>query len=248
VHSLATRDAARRLFDAGRSTVQIAHEFGVARSTVRVWCTAVLATDAVSERCPRCRLTPELPADLTGYAYLLGQYLGDGHLAISGGRVPMLRIACTAAYPAIMDEVEQAMRTLLAKSVCRVGMPGCFHVKSYSKHWPCLFPQHGPGPKHLRPIVLAPWQQEIVDAEPRALLRGLIHSDGYRGVNCVTVRGKDYQYVRYLFSNESRDILRICGDALDRVGAQWRYNRPNSISVAKRDSVALLDTFIGPKC
>jgi len=248
VHQLMTRQLARRLFGAGVSKAQIARELGVNRSTVRVWCTTVLPTDAVTERCPRCRLTPELPADLTGYAYLLGQYLGDGHLAIGGGRVPTLRIACTAAYPAIMDEVEHAMRGLLAKSVFRVAQPGCFHVKSYSKHWPCLFPQAGAGPKHLRPIVLVPWQQEIVDAEPRALLRGLIHSDGYRGVNGVTVRGKDYQYVRYLFSNESTDILKICGDALDRIGAQWRYNRPNSISVAKRDSVALLDTFIGPKC
>lgn len=31
-----------------------------------------------------------------------------------------------------------------------------------SKHWPCLFPQHGPGRKHHRRIALEPWQEAIV--------------------------------------------------------------------------------------
>jgi hypothetical protein len=101
--------------------------------------------------------------------------------------------------------------------------------------------------KHTRPIVLEPWQQEIVDAHPRPLLRGLIHSDGCRAINRVTVRGREYAYPRYLFANESGDILRICGDALDRIGADWRHNRRNSVSVARGRSVALLDAFIGPK-
>jgi hypothetical protein len=36
-------------------------------------------------------------------------------------------------------------------------------VNAYSKHWPCLFPQHGPGVEHKRSIELVPWQQRIVD-------------------------------------------------------------------------------------
>ena len=79
---------------------------------------------------------------------------------------------------------------------------------------------------------------------PRPLLRGLFHSDGCRCVNTVTRRGRIYRYPRYLFSNRSSDILRICGDALDLVGAAWRYNRAYSISVARAESVALLDSFI----
>ncbi len=63
----------------------------------------------------------------------------------------------------------------------------------------------------------------------------------------VRAGGKRYSYPRYFFYNESADILRICGQALDQVGARWRYNRANSISVARRQSVALLDSFIGPK-
>jgi hypothetical protein len=30
----------------------------------------------------------------------------------------------------------------------------CLEVYSFSKHWPCLFPQHGPGRKHERKIQL----------------------------------------------------------------------------------------------
>jgi hypothetical protein len=37
------------------------------------------------------------------------------------------------------------------------------------------------------------------------------------------------------------------GDALDQAGVEWRFDRPNSISVARRASVALLDEHIGPK-
>jgi hypothetical protein len=54
---------------------------------------------------------------------------------------------------------------------------GCVVVNASWKHWPCLFPQHGPGKKHLRTIELVPWQREIAGKEPGRLLRGLIHSD-----------------------------------------------------------------------
>jgi hypothetical protein len=39
---------------------------------------------------------------------------------------------------------------------------GCVEALSYSRHWPCLFPQSGPGRKHLRKIELQPWQRTIV--------------------------------------------------------------------------------------
>lgn len=181
------------MFDNGCSQAEIARRLGVNRSTVRAWCAGPLPSDRSHQRCPRCRMPAEAPAGVGRYAYLLGQYLGDGHLTLTA-RVPALRIACAASYPAIMDEVEQAMRATLAKSVFRVAGQGCYHVTSYSKHWPCLFPQAGPGRKHERSITLKPWQQEIVDAQPRALLRGLIHSDGCRVINRVTIKGREYAY------------------------------------------------------
>jgi hypothetical protein len=64
-------------------------------------------------------------------------------------------------------------------------------VKSYSKHWPCLFPQHGPGRKHHRKIELEQWQFAIARKYPGELARGLFHSDGWRGVNRVRRRLAD---------------------------------------------------------
>jgi hypothetical protein len=132
--------------------------------------------------------------------------------------------------------------------VQRIGMT---EVKITSKHWPCLFPQHGPGPKHLRKIELAEWQEDIVSQYPGDFVRGLMHSDGCRGMNRVkrTLRDGDhwYEYPRYLFVNHSTDILQLCGEALDRLGVEWRYSKRTTISVAKRDAVARLDEFVGPK-
>ena len=138
-----------------------------------------------------------------------------------------------------------------ASAVFGVQRIGMTEVKSYSKHWPCLFPQHGPGMKHTRKIELAAWQQVIVNRYPGDLARGLFHADGYRGVNRVRRVLADgerwYAYPRYLFSNKSEDILGLCGAALDRLGVEWRFARPDVISVAKRAAVALLDEFVGPK-
>jgi len=45
----------------------------------------------------------------------------------------------------------------------------------------------------------------------------------------------------------SADIHRLCGEALDRLGVEWRFSRPITISVARRAAVARLDEFVGPK-
>ncbi len=106
-----------------------------------------------------------------------------------------------------------------SRPVHRVRAVGYTSVVSYWKHWPCLFPQHGPGPKHRRTIALADWQHEIVAEHPQLFLRGLFNSDGCRVTNWTTrpVAGqpKRYEYPRYLFSNESPDIMHLCQRALD---------------------------------
>jgi hypothetical protein len=95
------------------------------------------------------------------------------------------------------------------------------------------------------------WQQVIVDRYPGEFARGLFHSDGYRGMNRVwRVRADGvhwYEYPRYLFTNESQDIMRLCCGALDRLEVEWRFARRNMLSVAKRDAVKRLDAFTGPK-
>ena len=173
-------------------------------------------------------------------------YLGDGHL-VTKAKVPVLRISCTATWPGLIDQCETAMRAVLARSVQRVQQAGCVNVQSYSNHWPCLLPQHGPGRKHERPIYLADWQQPIVDANPGDFLRGLFHSDGCRVTNRVQRGKKTYFYPRYMFSNESADIMELCQASLARLGVGWRMCRRNMLSVARRDAVAVLDEHVGPK-
>ena len=99
--------------------------------------------------------------------------------------------------------------------------------------------------------MLEPWQEELVRSDPRPLIRGLIHSDGCRVTNWTerSVGGttKRYTYPRYFFSNVSDDIRGIFTDALDLLGIAWKQNSWNSISIARREAVAALDEFVGPK-
>ena len=118
-------------------------------------------------------------------------------------------------------------------------------ISSYSKAWPCYFPQHGPGRKHERKIELAAWQWAYVWQEPGMFIRGLIHSDGCRVSNKVW-HGK-YEYPRYFFSNESLDIQQLFREGCELIGVEYKNNRRNCISVARAQSVARLDEIVGPK-
>ena len=117
------------------------------------------------------------------YCYLLGLYLGDGCIS-RGTRTLSLRITLDAKYPAVIERCRQAIDILMPTQ--RAGVlrrsDGCTDVYMYSKHWPCLFPQHGPGKKHDRRIALEPWQQALVDQATEEFVLGLIHSDGCRVV------------------------------------------------------------------
>src|ERR1700710_1345233 len=104
------------------------------------------------------------------------------------------------------------------------------------KHWPLVFPRHGPGRKHNRPIVLHEWQRAIVDRRPRPFLRGLINSDGCRTINRFKTklpsgRVAEYAYPRYFFSNQSADIRRLFCEYCERLGVRWTQSNPRNISV-----------------
>jgi hypothetical protein len=161
-----------------------------------------------------------------------------------------------AAYPGIVAEVVAAMRSVQpANRVGQMFAPSpyaeaaghvnsCVQVSSYSKAWPCLIPQHGPGRKHQRPIVLADWQRSLIERDPRPLLRGLVHSDGCRFVN--TGRG-GWRNARYAFSNRSADLHGIFREACDLLGLHWTAAGQRTTYVSRKADVARMDEFIGPK-
>jgi hypothetical protein len=183
------------------------------------------------------------------YAYLLGLYLGDGYVARVGGCF-RLEIKLDALYPGIVSLAAEAIRAVLCGrgvAARRHKAQRCVAVSAYSTLWPALLPQHGPGRKHLRPIRLTEWQQEITTREPEALVRGMIHSDGCRYTAVVRRRGREYRYVRYAFANRSEDIKRIFCDHLDLIGIRWTRPNEKDIAVARKADVALMDRFVGPK-
>ncbi|MBW8740510.1 MAG: helix-turn-helix domain-containing protein [Streptomyces turgidiscabies] len=258
-HGTDVRQKAVTLLRGGAKNADVARRLNVPLGTVSYWKHMDRAKRGEcpgrhDPKCPRC---DGRELDEEAYSYLLGLYLGDGHIShYSQHRVPNLMITCTESWTGLMDECERAMRTVFPdNSVCRVRRTGCSNVKVYSKHLHCLFPQHGPGKKHDRRIALEPWQQATVDARPWAFIRGLIHSDGCRITNWTTrvVAGerKRYEYPRYFFSNKSDDIRRLFSDTLDKVGVEWttlaRGSDPFNISVARKASVALMDAHVGPK-
>jgi hypothetical protein len=236
------------LLDQGFSQAEAARRSGVPQRTVNKWARAGVDTVARKRQastvpclpCPHVSRVPEDP-----YAYLLGLYLGDGCLATYPREVFRLHITVCALYPNTIQECRAAMGRVLPNKVNQVNRRGCVDVVSYSKHWPCLFPQHGPGQQHTRSIRLEPWQEAIaLDHSPHLFLRGLVHSDGWRGVNRV---GKGYEYSRYQFSNRSDDIRHIFQQACERVGVRCRPSGPWHMSVSRRSDVEYMDTFIGPK-
>ena len=206
MYDVTTRRGALQLIGSGASLNSISKQMGINRATLREWRdTPPNWEERVRARstCCRCAEHPDCPQDRNSYGYLLGLYLGDGCLSKAARKqVWVLRISCDDHWPGLEDECVRAIADVMpTNKVGRVRAPGCHSIQSNSKHWPCLFPQHGPGPKHTRPIVLERWQIEIVKADPRPFLRGLFHSDGCRVTNWtvrpLTTGPKRYEYPRY---------------------------------------------------
>lgn len=200
MYDLDTRKRALDLIAQGFSQNSVSKQTGISRAAIRSWQTRIepLGRNRAAA-CPRCDGLPSDPEDPAAYAYLLGLYLGDGCITYARRGVYFLRIACADAWPGLIDACAEAMQLARpGNKVFRVQRQGCQNVTCYSKHWPCFFPQHGPGKKHDRRIALEPWQQKIVDAHPWEFIRGLIHSDGCRIINWTTklVGGerKRYEY------------------------------------------------------
>ena len=248
MRSRAEYDAARKLLAAGLSINAVARATGVPRSTVGYW--RRTPTRRGHRTCP----IPERwrPPDQPSYSYLLGLYLGDG-CVFRTRRSVVLRLYLDEAYPGVVNAAADAIPRVFPNAVVRrYRRDGMTIVHAAHQGWTTAFPQHGPGKKHLRPIRLEPWQREITGAHPRDLIRGLIHSDGCRSINRFRTtlpsgRVAQYAYARYFFSNLSDDIKDVFCDHCDLLGIAWSRANPRYVSIHDRSSVAVLDSFVGPK-
>lgn len=245
------REKVKELVGAGLNDCAVSRATGVPRTTVRMWRSEGFRAPLMGTECFKCAVDCDVVAALDGaaYAYLLGAYLGDRHI-VRLPRTWRLTVYLDSRYPRLNQEVAEAMESVMpGKTAHRSLHPtaAMIRVNMYSNHWPCLFPQHGPGRKHDRRIYLADWQQRIVDDHHQEFLRGLIHSDGCRHINRVWHGSKAYEYSRYHFTNASADIRELFCASCDALGIAWRRMNARNISVARREAVAALDEFVGPK-
>ena len=156
-----------------------------------------------------------------------------------------MRITLDRKYPGIVERCRVAIDSLMSGQHAPVEKQprGCVVVSLYSKDWPCLLPQHGPGKKHLRPIRLEAWQELLVEQATEEFIRGLIDSDGCR----VVANDRGVRSVRYHFSNRSDDIRSLFTGALDALKIPWTQPGQYVIAVYRKAAVARLDEFVGPK-
>jgi hypothetical protein len=224
----------------------VSAELGIDRSTLRAWIAGRTPHSFGPDTCLVCQGTRHdfelLGAD---YGYLLGLYLGDGCISAHARDVFRLRVVLDARYPGIIESAREAMASVRGGTAAVLRRADrCVEVSSYWRSWPCLFPQHGPGKKHDRPIRLAGWQRKLAENRPDQLLRGLIESDGCRFQN--TGRG-GWSAARYSFSNRSSDIHGIFRLACEALGVRWTAAGDRTTYVSRKADVAKLDEFIGPK-
>jgi hypothetical protein len=224
----------------GATPYEVSRTLGIPRTTAQYW------------KRPRRVFTPHerLVVPPAPYAYLLGVYLGDGTIVRQRGGTYSLRISCDTGYPRLISEIKDAISAVMpSQRVSSTYRPdaNCAVVASNSRCWPQLFPQHGPGRKHERPIILADWQRVITTAHPEAFVRGLIHSDGSRFIARQPGGDRIYCYARYVFSNRSDDIKALFCEHLDLLGIPWRRANHMNIQIARRAGVEALDAFVGPK-
>jgi hypothetical protein len=250
-----TVESALRASDEGVPDRENAARHGVAIKTIRRWRREYQRRGRsrgqthTSVPCPRC---DGVALDEAAYAELFGWYLGDGHISTQRRGVFGLHIFNDVKYAQDNRHLCDLMRTVKPDSRPHTRIKnGCLVITTSWKHWPCLFPQHGPGRKHQRALGMTRWQWAVVEEFPADFLRGLFHSDGCLVRNWATrlVAGerKRYEYPRWQFVNESAEIMGWCGDALDLVGVAWKQTTRRTLSVSRRDDVARLTELIGVK-
>ena len=157
--------AVMTLLGTGLSDYRIAAQTGVSRATVRNWRLAAHSPQTVE---PAELAATWSVRDGPSYCYLLGAYLRDGTIHAQKGM--SLCIVNDRRYAGVSSEILGAMATTFSGRSPRVHPSSSGESDILCISHPAIVrasPQHGPGRKHLRSIVLADWQLELTPCSSR---------------------------------------------------------------------------------
>lgn len=217
-------ESAKKLREYGLNLSQISKELNLSRSTLREWFSENGSNKQLEDFFTRFEKSPEVRAS---YYYLLGQYLGDGHIS-KNSRTLKLRIFATLKYDNIINEITNAMSCVFPDNkVYQEHKKNCEAITVNSNQMNVIFPQHGEGKKHTRKIELVDWQLKYLEENSRYLARGLFHSDGCR----FSISSG----FAYSFTNCSMDIHLIYQTCLELNDIEYTFN---SKKVAENNSPA----------
>lgn len=259
----------KSLKDMGFAKCKVSNQLNISYSTVNYWWNRELDIFTEPDKCPEyIRLISEPLTTIdtqyqSTYSYVLGIYLGDGYINLHNKKYQVFkfRIFQDSKYPNLINEHISSLGLLFKDCIPNVYLPhknsNCRAITVYSKIIPILFPQWQGGRKDERLINLEHWQLSIIDKFPHHFIKGLIQSDGCRYIH----RNNKYEYPKYNFTNSSTDIVTLFMRACNLIDVHPTvHTRPSrnfegdisdkfkiTVTVNKREDVAILDSFIGPK-
>ena len=185
------------------------------------------------------------------FSYLLGFYLGDGHLINPKGRSFGVIFTNETTFLEMNQRLQDALKTVFPSKDIKIRQRktcNCVDIAMYGVNLDLLFP-HGKGYKHTRKIELTDWQLDIIDRFPKPFLKGMIESDGCRYISTKNIM--------YQFNNCSMDLHEVFQRAAKQLDLPFTFHTSKSKEARvtplyktcfyRKKVTAFLDTFIGPK-
>lgn len=220
----------------GNSKLSLSKKYNIPRGTINYWCKN--KDKNISEK-----PIDILDLDSISYSYILGVYLGDGHIN-KMLRTYRLRFFLDSRQDLVIEECVKHLKILFPSNSVNVISTKYNYViiTLYSNNIPYIFPQHGKGEKYKRKIKLNDKQKKII--KYNQLMKGLFHSDGSYFIALS-------KYPRYQFTNKSKDLIDLFGKCLIKNNItpkiRKRKNGIYDIQIQNKKDVSIMYKLVGEK-